>query len=187
MHQIFDNITTIKIPRRRRRRGSYRSSIERRAATATIMIKDRGWGAKQAAALFCVNRAYLGLALHLTNDDLVKLARGELKLATLWQDHRRHLAERRAQRVAEERAAKVQAECEAQVRAVDDVLERVGVDCLVDRLVTRSGPQDLLEELDVALQRRGQDLAQLVVSVCRPDRLTAALDILTAPHRIAAE
>jgi hypothetical protein len=189
MHQIVDNISTIKVtPRRRRRRGNYCSSLERRAAVAAGMIEHDGWTARQAAGLVCVNPSYVSIVRHLGADDRLRVARGELKLSALYKDYRQRLAKRRAQRLADERAAKVQAERAAQVAAVDGVLESVGLDCVVGRIVERHGPRQLLEELDVALQRRGQDLAGLVVNVCPADRLMAALDMITAPpHAVAAE
>jgi hypothetical protein len=188
MDQLVDNITTIKVtPRRRRGGGGYCFPIGCRAAYAADMVKERGWSAKRAAALFCVSPTYLGLALKLGVDDQGRLARGELKLSDLHKDNLRRLFERRARRLAEERAARVQAERARAVAAVDGVLESVGLDCVVDRIVSRNGPRELLEELDVALQRRGQDLPALVVAVCRPDRVMGALDLLTAPHAVAAE
>jgi hypothetical protein len=149
----------------RRRRQDYRSPIGRRAAAAVIMIRDWGWGAKEASALFCVNRSYLNLVRKLTDADRRRLVRGELTLAALWREHCRELAERRAQRIAAEREAKVKAEREAQTLAVDDVLETVGLDRIVDRIVSRNGPEDLLEELEVALKRRGENLGEIVAGV----------------------
>ena len=78
----------------RRRWGSYRRSIEQRAAAAAIMIKD-GWGPeREAAGLFSVCPTYVALARKLSDADRGRLARGELKLAALWQNYRRRLAER---------------------------------------------------------------------------------------------
>jgi hypothetical protein len=146
--------------RRRRRRGGYRLSIERRAAVAAFVVKECGWSAKQAAGLLCVNQAYVGLARQLSDDDWLRLARGELKLAAVYKDHRQCLAERRAERMAAACEAEVQAEREAEVRALDDVLlGPVGIDRVVDRIVSHFGPQPLL----------------------------AALDAITAPHAVAAE
>jgi hypothetical protein len=147
------NATRARQPRRRR--GSYRFPIGRRAAVAAGMVLENGWTAQQAAGLLGVCPTYVGLARHLGADDRLRLARGELKLSDVYKDHLRHLAESRAQRLAEERAARMQAERAAQVRAVDDVLERVGLDRVVGRIVEHHGPEPLLEELDVALQRRG--------------------------------
>ena len=168
-------------------RHSYCSSIERRAALAAGMIKESGWTAKQTAGAFCVSPTYLGLALKLGDPDRLRLARGELKLSALHKDHLQRLTERRAQRLAEERAARVQAERAREVAAVDGVLESVGLDCVVDRIVSRNGPRDLIEELDVALQRRGQDFARVLAGVLGPDRLMGALDLITAPSASAAK
>ena len=88
----------------RRRGHGYRSSIEQRAAFAAGLVQECGWTAKRAAGLLCVNRSYLDLARKLSDDDRRQLARGELKLSELWRNHRRQLAERRAQRAAEHEA-----------------------------------------------------------------------------------
>ena len=103
MDQLVDNITTIKVtPRRRRGGGGYCFPIGCRAAYAADMVKERGWSAKRAAALFCVSPTYLGLALKLGVDDQGRLARGELKLSDLHKDNLRRLFERRARRLAED-------------------------------------------------------------------------------------
>jgi hypothetical protein len=112
MSQITDNITGIKktvVSRQLRRRGSYRFSIGRRAAVAAGMVLENGWTAQQAAGLLCVNPIYVGLARHLGANDRLRLARGELKLSDVYKDHRRRLAERRAQRLAAAREAEAQA------------------------------------------------------------------------------
>ena len=89
MLQITDNITGIKTvvsrqPRRRRRPwGSYRFPIDQRAAAAAIGVKEDGWRPKAAAGVFGVCQTYIRLARQLSDDDLVRLAHGELKLADL--------------------------------------------------------------------------------------------------------
>jgi hypothetical protein len=172
---------------RRRRRYRHCLPIERRAAIAAGMIKQNGWTAKQAAGVFCVNPTYVGLAQHLNDVDRLRLARGELRLSQLHKEHQQRLAERRAQRLAAEREAKVQAEREAQIRAVDAILQTVGFDRVVDRIVTHFGPEPLLKELDVSLQRSGRDLGGIIARVIEPNRIMRVLDQLTQPTAIAAE
>jgi hypothetical protein len=160
---ILDNLTGRKTtfapePRRRRRRGwgTYIAPIERRTAGAADMCLKHGWSVKRAASVFTCCAAYINLAKTLTDSDRAKLARGELRMAALWRDYRRRLAERRAQAEA---AAQAEREAQARVRAVDGVLTAVGLDRVVERIVTVFGPEPLM----------------------------AALDRLTAPPAVAAE
>jgi hypothetical protein len=175
--------------RRRVRSNSYISPIEHRAAAAAAMIKD-GWGARAASSLFCVNRNYVDIVRKLSDADRQRLYRGELKLADLHQDHLRQLAERRAERLAAAREAQAQAKAhakaEARTRAVDSVLETVELDRVIERILCRFGPTQLLEAIESALQDTGCDLAQLVVDVSGSDRLMRALDVATAPQRVTA-
>jgi hypothetical protein len=153
---------------------------------AVQWIKEAGWTAKQAASVFCVSRTYIAIALRLSDADRLRLANDKLKLAALNRDYCRRLAEDRDQRLWRE-AEELQRE--AQVQAVEDYFEEVELDRLLDRVVALYRPEPLIKELEVALQRHGHDLSQLVVSVSRsgPEGLMAALDAATAPHAIAAE
>jgi hypothetical protein len=116
----------------RRRRNSYRASIERRAAMAAGMIKESGWSIRQAAGAFCVNAAYLGLARQLNDDDRLKLARGELKLSALWRNYRQRLAESRA--------------CEAADARLDRLIARYGADRIMAALDRVTAPQRIAAE-----------------------------------------
>jgi hypothetical protein len=173
----------------RRRRGSYQRSIEQRAAIAGGMIKENGWTIKQAAGLFCVNSAYVSLVRGLSDDDRIKLARGELKLAQLHKDYCRRLAERRAQWLAAEREGQMQAEREAQMREIDSLFDCVGVDRIIDRFVDRFGRGCLFQVLDVNLQWHGQDIVEVVIDFVGSDRAMRTLDQLTQPKLslVAAE
>jgi hypothetical protein len=168
--------------RQSRRRRRYQLPIERRAVVAAGMIKQNGWTLQQASGLLCVNPGYVALVKGLNESDHHKLIRGEIRLSDLWRDYRRGLTERRAQRQAEEREARVQAEREEQVRAVDNVLESVGFDHIVDRAVAHFGPELLIEELDLCLQRSGRDLGQVITRVIEPDRILRMLDNITTPQ-----
>jgi hypothetical protein len=167
--------------------GSYQLPIKRRAVVAAGMVKQNGWTQKQAAGLLCVNPGYVGLVGRLNDEDLLKLSRRELKLSRLWKDYRRGLAERRTKRLAVEREAQVRAERKAQVRAVDTVLETVSFDRVVERIMAHFGPEPLLEELDILLQRNGRDLSQLILRVCDRERVMRVFDAVTAPQAVAAE
>jgi hypothetical protein len=184
---------------RRRRRAFYTNlSIERRAVVAVGMVRENGWTAQQAAGLCCVNPTYISLARQLSDADRVKLTCGELRLAQLWRDYRRRLAERRAQRLAAERETRVQAEreaLEAQVRAqheaqareLDSLFDCVGVDRVIDRFVGHYGLGGAFQALDVNLQQHGRDIVEVVIGSVGPERAMRALDQLTAPQRVAAE
>jgi hypothetical protein len=156
---------------KRRPYGSYKLSIERRAVVAAGLAEQNGWPTRQTAGLLCVSQTYVNLVRRLDKSERVKLTRGELKLARLHKEHLQQLAERRAQRLAAEREAKVQAEREEQARAVDTVLETVSIDRVVERIVAHFGPEPLLEELDILLQRNGRDLSQLILRVCDREKL----------------
>jgi hypothetical protein len=190
----------------RRRRGSYQHPIERRAVVAAGMVEQNGWTQKQAAGLCCVNVAYVGLVQRLNDEDRLRLSRSEIKLSHLWKNYRRDLAERRAKRLAayaevqaqaerEAREAQVRAEREAQVRAereeqgraIDTVLGTVSFDRVVERIVAHFGPEPLLEELDILLQRNGRDLSQLILRACDRERVMRVFDAVTAPQAVAAE
>jgi hypothetical protein len=161
-------------------------SIEQRAAVAARWV-DEGWPATKAAGLACVNPTYVWLAHRLNEDERSKLVSGELKLAWLHKEHCQYLAERRAQQVAAEREVQAQVEREEQVRAVDAVLGTVSFDRVVERIVANFGPEPLLEELDILLQRNGRDLSQLILRVCDRERVMRVFDAVTAPQAMAAE
>jgi hypothetical protein len=100
----------------RRPHGSYQFPIERRAAVAAGIAAENGWPTKQAAGLLCVNPVYVNLARHLSAEDRLRLARGELKLAQLHKQHLQSSAERRAKKQKAKLEAE-QARREAQARA----------------------------------------------------------------------
>jgi tRNA U54 and U55 pseudouridine synthase Pus10 len=156
------------------------------------MIVANGWTAKQAAGLLCVNPTYVGLARRLNADDRLRLARGQLRLAALYQDHPQRLAEHRAQRLAAEREAQVKAEREEQFREIDHALDCCvgnydGTVSFVDGFIERHGPRMLFEALDVNLQRRGLDIIEVAINTIGAERAMRALDAVTAPQRVAAE
>ena len=173
--------------KRDRRGRRYQLPIAARAVLAAKMVSEHGWSQRQAAGLMCVPPCYVALVGRLNESDHWKLIRGELRLAPLWRDYRRGLAERRAQRLVAERKAEVKAAREEQDRMIDTVLQTVAFDRVVDRAVTQFGPEPLLEELDVALQRSGRDLGQVLTRVIEPDRIMRVLDQLTTPQLVAAE
>jgi hypothetical protein len=83
------------VPQSRRVSGSYKLTIEARAALAVGLIEN-GWSQKDAAAALCVNDTYLRLARRLGDADRQRLARSELKLAQVHRDYYQRLADRRA-------------------------------------------------------------------------------------------
>jgi hypothetical protein len=82
----------------RRRWGSYQASLEQRAVAAAIEVNQHGWSRRQAAALFGVNAAYVGLVAGFDERTCCRLVDGELTLAELWRGYVRSLAERQAVR-----------------------------------------------------------------------------------------
>jgi hypothetical protein len=172
--------------RRRRPRASYQATIERRTVIAADAVKD-GWTQKRAASVFCVNPVYVSLAGQASEDDRCRLLSGELKLAALLKDYRLRLAERRAKEADAQAWASVRADREAQAEAIHTLLDRVGVDRLLDAITDRFGFTLLFDVLDVNLKRRGRDLVEGVVAACGAERALRALDHATAPHAIAAE
>jgi hypothetical protein len=137
------------LPQSRQANGSYKLPIEARAALAVVMAESGWLSLKDAAASLCVNRTYLMLARRLDDDDRLRLAHGELKLARVFRDYQQRLAEQRAQREQAERAAQEQAEREAVEAArervkrfanggvstlSDDAVERIVVEVGVDRI-----------------------------------------------------
>jgi hypothetical protein len=92
--EVNGNATRRTVRQPRRPWGSYRAPLERRAAAAATMIEDHGWRPKKAAGLFGVCPTYVGLARQLSDADRWRLDHGELKLAVLWREYRRRLAER---------------------------------------------------------------------------------------------
>jgi hypothetical protein len=174
--------------------GSYRANISHRAVVAAGLAEENGWPTKQAAALLCVNAAYVNLVRHLGAEDRIKLDRGELKLAHLHREHLRRLAARRAQRQQVELEAKQaelaalrHAEREAEAREIDRLLDCVGVDHFLDRFVSRFGVELLVDVLDVNLRRHGQDFVEVVVNSVGSERALRVLNRITTPHSIAAE
>jgi hypothetical protein len=161
--------------------GSYQLPIERRAVIAAGMVRENGWTRRQAAGHFCVNPAYVGLVARLGEDERLKLVRGELTLSALYHGDRQRLApERRAKRLAAKR--------EEQTRRINRVLDRVGLDRVMQQIVCRFGFRSPLEELDTIARRTGRDIIEIVID----DDVGAGwaarvLDRLTAPQRVAAE
>jgi hypothetical protein len=91
-------------PKRRTRRkpwGSYRATIEQRAAAAALLTRHLHWSVKQAASVCCVNKNYIWLARRLSPADQYRLSHNRLALTELEHDYRRQLAERRTQRSPE--------------------------------------------------------------------------------------
>jgi hypothetical protein len=171
----------------RRPYGSYRFSIERRAVVAAGLAETNGWPTRQTAGLLCVSRTYVDLVRRLDEDKRVKLDRGELKLAQVHKEHLQRLAERRVERLAAEREAKVQAEREEQDRAIDAVLDHVGIDRLMERIVCRFGFEAPLEELDFLSRRTSRDFVEIIIATLGSERAMRALDPLPAPHSVAAK
>jgi hypothetical protein len=174
-------------PRRRRRAFYTNLSIERRAVVAAGMVRESGWTAQQAAGLCCVNPTYVGLARQVSDEDRLKLARGELRLARLWKDYRRDLAERQAKRLAAEREAQMKAEREEQARVIHACLDRVGLDRLMEQIVCRFGFEAPCEELDILSRRTSRDFVEIIIATLGSERAMRALDQLTAPQRITEE
>jgi hypothetical protein len=174
------------IASKRQSRNRYQlPSIEKRTVFAAKLVKQSGLTLKHAAALACVNVGYVSLVQRLSEDDRQKLSRGELKLASLWRDYCRGLAERRRQRLAAEREAEAQAECEAETSLVDHCLACVGFDRVVERIVMRFGLELVLEELDLVLQRNGRDFG--IDQLTRPAARALRFTHMSKPTVIAAE
>jgi hypothetical protein len=173
--------------RSRQRRGSYQDSVERRAAMAVAMMRENGWSAKHTSSLLCVCPPYLSIARHLSDDDLQKLARGEIRLATLYRDYVRLQAERRAQRLAAEREAEVRAARQAELQAIHACLDQVCLTRFLDGAVTRYGGADVLEELDILFQRRGSNIVDLIISTMGADRVMHSLDGMATTGAMVAE
>jgi hypothetical protein len=62
------------------------------------MINEKGWSAKRAAGLFCVNRTYVALAHRLSEADRLRLIKGEISLSEL-ANGRRHLTDAKVDRI----------------------------------------------------------------------------------------
>jgi hypothetical protein len=167
--------------------GSYQRPIEQRAVVAAGMVREHNWTQRQAAGLCCVNAGYVGLVRRLNDEDRLKLSRSEVKLAHLWKDYRRDLAERRAKRLAAEREAEVRAEREEQARVIHTCLDRVGLDRLMEQIVLRFGFEAPLEELDILSRRTSRDFVEIIIATLGPERAMRTLDAMTAPQRVAAE
>jgi hypothetical protein len=154
-------VTPIVASKRRRRRkawGSYRGTVEQRAAAAALLTRQ-GWTVKEAAGICCVNKSYVWLAQRLSVEDRYQLSHNRLKLAELSHDYKRQLAERRTQRSPEPPKPEPVAD---PVLAKWRELQQQGdssTDANLDRLIGRFGA----------------------------DRVMAALDRVTAPQRVAAE
>jgi hypothetical protein len=160
-------------------RQAYRLPIERRAVVAAGMVREHNWSQRQAAGLCCVNPAYVSVAQRLSDDDRVKLARGELKLSRLWKNHLRELAEQRAQ----ERAELIErAEREEQARDIQACIDRVGLARLIEQIVARFGYELPLHELDVLSHRTNRDFAEIVIEALGADRVLRVVDKLTSPQ-----
>jgi hypothetical protein len=162
--------------------------------SSAVLLPLPGWRNKMAGrpnkslGLFAVNPAYVNLVRHLSEEDRVKLARGELKLAHLHKEHVRRLAERRAQRLAAEREAEVHAARQAELQAIHACLDQVSLTRLLEQVVARYGGVDALEELDVLFQRRGSNIVDLIISTYGAERVLRSLDGVTAlMGAIAAE
>jgi hypothetical protein len=174
-------------PRRGHRGPSYQDSVERRAAMAVAMMRENGWSAKHTSSLLCVCPPYLSIARHLSDDDLQKLARGEIRLATLYRDYVRLQAERREQRQAAKREAQDQAARQAELETIHACLDEAGLTCLVDQIVARFSEAALVDCFDLVLERRGRDLVQAVINFVGADRVMRSLGQLATPHSVAAE
>jgi hypothetical protein len=143
------------VPQSRQANGSYKLSIEARAALAVGLIENGGWLLKGAAASLCVNRTYLMLARRLKDADRRRLARSELKLAKVYRDYRQRLAEHATQREQTEREAAGLEQPERTKRlgnggtailsdsVIENIVREVGVDRVwraVDRLTSPELP-----------------------------------------------
>ena len=168
----------------RQPRGSYRLPVERRAVVAAGWVREHNWTQRQAAGLCCVNAGYVSLVQRLSDQDRLRLARGELKLSHLWKKYRYDLAERRAQRLAAEMAAQAQAKREEQVRVIQACLDRVSFQYLFEEIVRRWDFTVPVEVLDILARRANRDFVEIVIDRLGSDRV---LDRLTAPQRVAAE
>jgi hypothetical protein len=153
-------VTPTVAPKRRRRRkawGSYRGTVEQRAAAAALLTRQ-GWTVKEAAGICCVNKSYVWLAQRLSVEDRYRLSHNRLKLAELSENYKRQLAERRTQPSPEPPKPEPVAD---PVLAKWRELQQgdSSTDASLDRLIGRFGA----------------------------DRVMAALDRVTAPQRAAAE
>ena len=128
-------------PKRRRRRnpwGSYRGTVEQRAAAATVLTRHLGWSVKQAASVCCVNKNYVWLAQRLSAEDKHRLSRDRLKLAEVSQDYKRQLAERRTQRSPEGDSPTD--------AGLDELIGRYGADRIMAALDRVTAPQRVAAE-----------------------------------------
>jgi hypothetical protein len=182
----------------RRPRGSYKASLATRAVAAAVMAEQQGWPTKEVASLFAVCRAYVDLARGADEDTRNKLLAGAITLAQLHRNRAHRRAERWAQQQAEterqeaeqaaaEREALARAEHEAQTRQIDMLIDDVGFNHVIDRLVDRLGAEFSIDALDVSLRRHGCDTIRVILDFFGPNTLMAAIDAATAPVRVAAE
>ena len=128
-------------PKRRPRRkawGSYRGTVEQRAAAATVLTRHLGWSVKQAASICCVNKSYVWLAQRLSAEDKHRLSRDRLKLAEVSQDYKRQLAERRTQRSPEGDSPTD--------AGLDELIGRYGADRIMAALDRVTAPQRVAAE-----------------------------------------
>jgi hypothetical protein len=64
----------------------------------------------------------------------------------------------------EQRAARTEAKREKQVRRIDRILNRVGLDLVMERIVCRFGFKSPLVELDILARRTpGRDIVEIVI------------------------
>ena len=126
------------VPQSRQASGSYKLPIEARAALAVGLIENGGWSLKDAAASLCVNRTYLMLARRLDDDDRLRLARSELKLAQVYRDYRQQLEQsERAKRFGNGGTAILSD------AVIENIVREVGVDRVwrvVDKLTSPELP-----------------------------------------------
>jgi hypothetical protein len=119
------------VPQSRRSWGSYKLPIEARATLAIVLI-ERGWSLKAAAAALCVNQTYLRLARRLDAGDRWRLARGELKLAGVHRDYYQRLEQSKPAKHFSNGGAAILSDS-----VIENLVREVGVDRIwraVDRL-----------------------------------------------------
>ena len=134
-------VTLTAAPKRRRRRnpwGSYRGTVEQRAAAATVLTRHLGWSVKQAASVCCVNKNYVWLAQRLSAEDRYRLSHDRLKLAEVSQGYKRQLAERRTQRSPEGDSPTD--------AGLDELIGRYGADRVMAALDRVTAPQRVAAE-----------------------------------------
>ena len=167
-------VTLTAAPKRRRRRnpwGSYRGTVEQRAAAAALLTRHLGWSVREAASICCVNKSYVWLAQRLSVEDRHRLSHDRLKLAELSQDYKRQLAERRTQRSPEGPLAGAAPASPKPDPVADPVLAKW-------REWQAASGGSAIDSSDAGLDE--------LIGRYGADRIMAALDRVTAPQRVAA-